>query len=641
MTRRARAHPEPRAAPRRPRHAARARVGTPETVLALGTLVGRAVALGLGPGRHRPRHCAPVRLRISPVFACLSALSLVVAGAALGSLSTGGAQAATPPVAGTSQGEGQSVSIMNPSANSLATSQSVVPLPAATAPPAPAPPSLESQPALQAHEVFGFAPYWALPISSGFDVKGLTTLDYFSVDVAGDGAVQESGPGWVGYQSQALAELVTRAHEAGDRVVLTASCFGQSALDQMASDPSTGPRLATALVALVAAKNLDGVNIDFEGRGSKDQAGLDTLMAAVSSAMHQANPHWQVTMDTYASSAGDPSGFYDIRGLAPSVDAFFVMAYDMNDRSTPSPTAPLTGTGFTDLDAVQQYAAAVPPSKVILGVPYYGYDWPTAGPGLGDPATGPPTPMSYSQIAATGGHVYWDPTTQTPWTSYQVGSQWHQTFFDNPTSLALKAQLADTYHVAGVGIWAMGMEGSDPAMQAALQGSAPPVKAPAPGPGATLATTTTTTTAAAAARRLLLLGHLERRHGDAQPRRPRVAGRRAGAPGFGTADRLHHRRSDADVPGVGAGLAGHGAVGRPRPLRRHDHPAGRLHGRSVGVHRVPATPGGQRAVPDDDDLDHGARTDDDHGADLHHHDLTGVAVSAVPHHTTRVSWPSQ
>ena len=146
----------------------------------------------------------------------------------------------------------------------------------------------------------------------------------------------------------------------------------------------------------MAAKNLDGVNIDFEGKGSKDQAGLDTLMAAVSSAVHQADPHWQVTMDTYASSAGDPSGFYDIRGLAPSVDAFFVMAYDMNNRSTPSATAPLTGAGFTDLDAVQQYAAAVPPSKVILGVPYYGYDWPTGGPGLGDPATGPPTPLGYS-----------------------------------------------------------------------------------------------------------------------------------------------------------------------------------------------------------------------------------------------------
>jgi len=168
-----------------------------------------------------------------------------------------------------------------------------------------------------------------------------------------------------------------------------------------------------------------------------------------------------------------------------------VMAYDMNNKTVPSPTAPLTGAGFNDLDAVQQYAAVVSPSKVILGVPYYGYDWPTIGPGLGDPATGPATALHYSQIVATGGHVYWDPTTQTPWTSYQVGSQWHQTFFDNPTSLALKAELANTYHIAGLGIWSLGMEGDAPAMQAALQGNAPVVKGLKPGPIGSATTTTT------------------------------------------------------------------------------------------------------------------------------------------------------
>jgi len=237
------------------------------------------------------------------------------------------------------------------------------------------------------------------------------------------------------------------------------------------------------------------VNLDFEGRGPRDRAGLDRLVAQVSGSLHQANPHWQVTMDTYASSAGDRAGFYDVAGLAPSVDGFFVMAYDMDDPSTPSPNSPLTGSRFSDLDAVQQYAAVVSPAKVILGLPYYGYDWPTAGPGQGDPATGPPVPFGYAQIASMGQHVYWDPVTQTPWTSYLVGTQWHQTWFDDPTSLALKARLAGTYHIGGLGIWALGMEGHSPAMLAALLGSAPPIKDFQPGPGATGAPGSTTTTA--------------------------------------------------------------------------------------------------------------------------------------------------
>ena len=478
---------------RRGAHAARTPWVRLVTAYALGALRVPRLVSRTGHG-SRPRHAAPVGLRISPLVACVGSLSLVVGGATLGSLGTGGASAAA--VADPGDGgdnAGGNVSIMNRMATSFAAAPSAATLPAATTAPAPAPPSLEGAPALRPHEIFGFAPYWTLHSSAKFNLAGITTLAYFSVDVGGDATVQQSGPGWIGYQSQALADLVTRAHGAGDRVVLTVSCFDQAALDKMAADPTAGGRLAASLVQLVAAKNLDGLNIDFEGKGPKDQAGMDTLVAAVSGAIHHANPHWQLTMDTYASSAGDRAGFYDIAGLAPNVDGFFVMAYDMNNPTTPSPTAPLTGAGFTDLDAVQQYAAVVAPSKVILGVPYYGYDWPTAGPGLGDPSTGPAAPLSYSQIAANGGHVYWDPVTQTPWTSYQVGTQWHQTFYDNPTSLALKAQLANTYHIAGLGIWAMGMEGDAPAMQAALQGNAPILKGLRPGPVGTAVTTTTTT----------------------------------------------------------------------------------------------------------------------------------------------------
>ncbi|HUI03641.1 MAG TPA: glycosyl hydrolase family 18 protein, partial [Acidimicrobiales bacterium] len=484
------AHQTPRA---RPRHAA-ARRGPGRADTGAPRRSGRAGpgARRRAPAGRRPRHAAPRRMPVPPALACLMTLSLVVGGATLSTLVTGGAGAATP--ASTDGTQGRSVTIMHRMAQDFAGAATVRALPAATAPPAPAPPSLVDSPTLRAHEIFGFAPYWALPQASSFDVAGLTTLAFFSVGVNPDGTVAESGPGWVGYQSQALADLVTRAHGAGDRVVLTASCFGQAALDRLSADPGAGARLGAELAQLVAAKNLDGVNIDFEGEGSKDRAGLDRLMAGLSAVIRADDPHGQVTMDTYASSAGDAAGFYDVAGLAPSVDAFFVMAYDMENPAVPSPTAPLAGPGFSDVEALEQYGASVSPAKVILGVPYYGYDWPTAGPGLGDPATGTPTPLSYAQVVALGSHLYWDPTTQTPWTSYAVGTQWHQAFFDDPASLALKAQLVNTFHIAGLGIWALGMEGADPAMLAALRGGAPVVKNLPRGPGATATTSTTTAT---------------------------------------------------------------------------------------------------------------------------------------------------
>jgi hypothetical protein len=197
-------------------------------------------------------------------------------------------------------------------------------------------------------------------------------------------------------------------------------------------------------------------------------------------------------MAVYASAASDSAGFYNVAALAPALDGFFVMAYDMNDPVTPSATAPLVGGGYNDTEALQEFTAVVPASKIVLGVPYYGYDWPTASGSKGAQSTGPDAPLSYGVIASGNNPTYWDPLTRTAWTSYLVGTQWHQTFFDDPTSLALKAQLANSFHIRGVGIWALGMDGNDPAMLAALLGQAPAAKDFAPGPTTTTPSTSTT-----------------------------------------------------------------------------------------------------------------------------------------------------
>lgn len=415
---------------------------------------------------------------------------LVVTGASAAVLTTGSAAARDPrpaATAGTSGNEGVGHFL-----NGLGRHHVV--LAPATAPPAPAPPSLASAPPLQPHEDFGFAPYWTLPQSSTFDVQGLTTIAYFSIDVNPDGTLDKSGSGWQGLQSQALADLVTRAHQSGVRVVLTVNQFDQGALDTLTSSKTAPATLSAALISAIQSKNLDGVNLDFEGEGSGDQAGLTNLVTQVSNALHGVDPHWQVTMDTYASSAGDPNGFYDIPALAPHVDAFFVMAYDLNLESPYNPASPLTSGMFSNLTMAEQYSSAVNPAKVIMGLPFYGYDWPTNNGTMTAAATGGATAITYAQAISDNNPQYWDPITNTAWTSFRIGTQWHEEFYEDATSLYEAAQVAQWFHLAGVGIWALGMDVPNSGLIAALDGFAPAVQLGPAGPAPTSTTSSTTTT---------------------------------------------------------------------------------------------------------------------------------------------------
>lgn len=336
----------------------------------------------------------------------------------------------------------------------------------ATRVPMAAPASLAHE-RLKAHETYAFAPWWTLENSQSFDIRGLSTIAYFGVDVAGNGALVREGNGWTGYQSQALADLISRAHAAGIRVVLTAKTFVARDLRTLSTSPVAARRLAQELIVAIRAKNLDGVNLDFEGFGGDVRKQFPRFVSTVAGALHRANPAWQVTIDTYVSSAeiADDT-FFDIPALEPSVDAFFVMGYDMYRTGVASPNAPLPRYDA----AVRAYLAQVPATKIILGTPFYGYDWPTEDNRPHSRAVGEKTPITYGDIVSAGWPRYWDPVSQSPWTAYKVGRQWHEVYYDDPSSIALKTQLAQRYKLRGVGAWALGMEGSERDLIAALLG---------------------------------------------------------------------------------------------------------------------------------------------------------------------------
>ena len=354
----------------------------------------------------------------------------------------------------------------------------LVPQSGKTPQPAPAEPThLFSRP-LSPVDVLGFVPYWEASSITPGELDDVSTIALFGVEASWRGSFLESGPGWSDYAASGYSSLISLAHQAGDRVLFTISTTNPGAIHHLTSDPSsTASPLARALSGAVASGGLDGVDIDIEGSSESERTGFVTFTRDLVHSLRLDGMHGEVVIDCYPQAAGDSTDFFDVARLAPLVDQVFVMAYDMEQYANSSATAPLASDdlGLSDVQSLIQYTKVVPADKLILGVPFYGIDFTTTSSQAGAPALTPaPSEETYKTIVAAKRPPLWDPISRTVWTHFKDGKSWHQTWYDNPISIGLKRALAARFHLAGVGVWALGFEGSSTQMLSALDGGVAP-----------------------------------------------------------------------------------------------------------------------------------------------------------------------
>jgi hypothetical protein len=336
-------------------------------------------------------------------------------------------------------------------------------------------------------EVIGYVPYWTMDELTAADFQDVSTLCYYGPVLGPSGSLVTQGPGWTALSSATFARLVEQAHNAGDRVLLTVSATSPASIAALLSRPQAhGARLADELIGLLAAYHLDGVSLDIEGRASAERQAFVSFVASVAAHLRGDDPGAELIVDTYPQSASSTDDFFDVAAIARHVERIFIMGYDMEDPTQASAGAPLASPtlGLSDTQAVLAYSKLVPAKKVVLGVPFYGYDF-TLRPTRhdGQLVEDPPVAVTYASIVRAGRLALWDPSSLTPYTSFRAKGLLHKTFYDDPVSIALKTALAKTEGLGGTGAWALGDEGTSTAMLAALDGGQPPLKQPLlPGP---------------------------------------------------------------------------------------------------------------------------------------------------------------
>jgi spore germination protein YaaH len=160
---------------------------------------------------------------------------------------------------------------------------------------------------------------------------------------------------------------------------------------------------------------------------------------------------------------------YDVQGLAAAADRLLLMEYEYHWRGAPlaGANAPLASVQT----AVDAYLSRAPAGSLAMGVPYYGYEWPTTSTASGASTTAPGTAVLlesvYGKFTAYG--RVWDPASQTPWYAVTANGQARQGWVEDGDSLALKYRFARARDLSGVMIWALGYDGARTEGWTALQ----------------------------------------------------------------------------------------------------------------------------------------------------------------------------
>lgn len=95
----------------------------------------------------------------------------------------------------------------------------------------------------------------------------------------------------------------------------------------------------------------------------------------------------------------------------------------------------------------------MPPEKIYLGIPNYGYDWPL--PFLhGNKATSISNQYAVELASKHYAAIRYDEKAQSPWFRYvDENGQEHEVWFEDARSIRAKLDLAREYGLHGVGYW--------------------------------------------------------------------------------------------------------------------------------------------------------------------------------------------
>ena len=255
------------------------------------------------------------------------------------------------------------------------------------------------------------------------------------------------------------AEALTRmARQYGVLPLLVLTTLGEDGqfsgerAQQLLRDPVARGALIENLAQTIVAQGFAGVDIDFEYIPSEDAAAYADFVRAVRARLEPSGLTVMVALAP-KTSADQPGLLYeshDYAALGAAANDMLLMTYEWGYAlSEPMAVAPINKVEQVVRFAVSQ----IPPEKIFMGIPNYGYDWTLPYIKGQSRARSLGNVQAVEQAVQVGAPIRFDAEAQSPHYNYWRERAEHEVWFEDARSIQAKLALAGEYRLRGVSVW--------------------------------------------------------------------------------------------------------------------------------------------------------------------------------------------
>ena len=331
--------------------------------------------------------------------------------------------------------------------------------------------------------ILGFLPYWRIDDMKYIKPEKLSEINYFGLHVDSGGNIVkvtngETDPGWREWDTESMRDFITKTKISGTHFSVTIISQKNDVTESILDSTTAQTTLTSQIINLVKENHLNAVNIDFEYLGDADEEYRNkfTIFAKLlHDELKEKTPKTELALSIMPRAARSQD-LFDFPKIVPYFDGFIGMSYDYYGTSADvsGPGAPLRGFKdgkyFFDIETTyEDYLKVIPKEKILMGVPYYGWDRAvTDGPVIMSKTYQPNDERNYAAVTSYGrlrdeidfkpDNCTWDDYAESSWCRYTKDGIDHQVWIEDVKSLGIKYDFAKKQDLAGIAIWTIGFD---------------------------------------------------------------------------------------------------------------------------------------------------------------------------------------